>query len=429
MLGKPVPIGYGQLSDEDAGSAAVGVVEGIFTGVRTVDGVAADEYVFFGHAPGQFTSLFIPEGPGLSTGPDYASRVKALPNEYAEVIMPGDDRWIATFGNVLYRDFNSHRYTLAYMFGPRSHLLARPRKVPLVANLWGVEDVGDGTGNVITSLALQVLHFLANFVLQNYTSGAWSIPSFNGYSQLRTSSFGACQTRSATRLGTADGHLGAWLLGWDAIGKTLPELIRIFADHALDLGINKEGQIVADMVDPAKTLNRSIVDVTDVLKRSFRAPRQRTEIASTYVYRYARRYTPALNQQTPVEGSALPPTLQVGQTDWIHEPAPLINATAVSKYGTRKMELNLELTRDPATADDLAAYHDEIRSPGPRTPTFDERLCGTDTDLGFRDELDHFEGVTATGYTDRSLRCEVHELDLQTFNVRKEYLDLDGVSS
>jgi hypothetical protein len=103
------------------------------------------------------------------------------------------------------------------------------------------------------------------------------------------------------------------------------------------------------------------------------------------------------------------------------------DATSVDKYDDQPIDLDMEFVRDQATADAVAALLQATLKLPPTMPSFDERLCGTGTDLGQVDTVTHFEGVTATGYEDRKLRCETHTLDLDELTVKKEYRDIDAL--
>lgn len=429
LVGKPIPIGYGKLSDEELGADAVGVCPAFYTGKRLlpVYGSYWDEYVFFGHAPGAFQSLFVPIGPTLSTGTSYGARTKITPADTAvEYLMPGNATWTSIFGSSApYRDFNGNRYTVCYGFGPRSEL-NRTGQVPLVANLWGIEDVGDGTGDVITSLPRQMCHLLINWVLNNYASGAWlSPPTVNSYSRLKTAGFEAAKTRSEVR--TALGYLGAFILAADGSTVTLTDLARMFYEHGLYLGTNKDGQIIGSAIDPTAASVRSVSDVTDTIAQSFRARRQRSDIRNRVLYRYARRYVPLLQEPTPAEGDALPTSLQIPAPDWNTDNQELTDSGSITKYGTRTMDLSLALTRDQATADDISALHLEVLPAGPMVATYREGLCGTGVELGDNVALTHFEGVASAGYVDRDLRCEVHTVDLDKFETEVQGLDLQNL--
>lgn len=422
LIGRPIPIAYGTLSDESLGLAARGVVPAWFVGKRVVDSFPWDEYVLFGHAPspGGVLGFFGDMGGG--------QRARFLTSmEGVDVLWPGHAGWNAATGSSnLYRDFNGHRYTVIYARGPRSDS-ARNGTIPFTVNIGGIEDVGDGTGNVITSLPLQILHLLINWVIGNYQSGAWlSPPSVQGYSRVKTASFGTVKTRTEARI--TGGHIGAFELAWDGSTKTLRDIARMASDHMIDLGCNKDGQIIASAIDPAATPVRSILDITDTIARTFHARRQRAEIRNRVLYRYSRRYVPELPSTTPPTGDALPPALTIPEPAWETDNQVVSDSGSITKYGTRTKDLSLELTRDQATADDLAAWQLELLAAGPTVATYREGLCGTNVDLGDVVELTHFEGPTASGYADRVLRAEVHTLDIDALQVEVQGLDTTGLS-
>lgn len=427
LLGKPVPVGYGALTDEPLGVAAEGVAPATFVGLRTVGGFDWHEFVVFGHAPsGGVLSVFGDYGPGgIGVRSKYSDDMYGV-----NVLAPGHEpSWTAVTGDANpYRDYNGNRYTVFYARGPSaySHITGR---VPFAVNIGGVEDVGDGSGLMIDGLARQVLHLLINFIFGNYTSGAWLAPPVvpgDLYSRINTASFEAIQTFSETYV--SGGYQGAFIVGSNGESAILQDILRdVILSMGADYGINKDGQLVASVIDPNAALNRAIVDITDVIKQSFRARRRRDELKNTITYRYGKRYVPPVTRPTPAEGVGLPadPRLTISG-DWQTE-ATISDATSIAKYGERPLDLELPMVRDDATADAVAALALEALRLGPTKVGFSERLCGTGTDLGSRDTVTHFEGVTATGFTDRSIRCEEHTLNLDALTVEKNYRDLDPI--
>jgi hypothetical protein len=429
LIGKPVPIGYGKLSDEALGSEATGVVPASFVGQRYLDGFWWDEWVVFGHAaPGGIISTF--GGMPTSSFGGTGQRFKTTEDIYGvDIVAPGHAYWATVTGSTnLYRDYNGNRYTVFYARGPRSYA-AQTGSIPWAVNVGGCEDVGDGTGLLIDGLFRQILHLFTNFVFGNYTSGAWlSPPVVPGdlYSRIKTSTLEALQTLSA--LYVASGFQGAFVLGADGATRTLPELLRTAAvSGGFDYGINKEGQLIASMINPGAAMNRAIVDVTDTIARSFRARRRRDLLKNTIKYRYAQRYVQPVTRVTPAEGTPLPAANPIAmRTDWT-EATPLTDGPSTGKYGERVLDLEMAFVRDATTADAVVGLALAALKTGPTIAGFKERLCGTGTDLGDRDTLTHFEGVTATGYTARSMRCESHTLDLDGFNIEKDYRDLTPI--
>lgn len=430
LIGKPVPLLYGLVSDESDGLDAVGRVPCQFVGRRYIPyyGNYWDEFVVCAHAVKQVQSVFFPIGPGLSTGPSVSARVKvtAADNPQSEILFPGTSFWNTVMGTTqTYVEYNGNRYTSIFGFGPRS-TLARTGQTPLVANVAGIEDVGDSSGTLITSLHRQLLHLLVNFIFGNYSSGAWLAPPVvpgDLYSRINTASFEALATLSEQYVD--GGFKGAFILGSKGEAFTFQELLRRAAlSGGYDYGINKDGQLFASMVNPLATLNRAIRDVTDVIKQSFRARRRRDQLANTVKYRYAKRYVDPLPNPTPDEGIFLYPENVAPDTEFEIYDQVQSDATSVAKYGDRVFTLDLEMVSDPSTADALAALKLATLKDGPTIVGFTERLCGTSTELGARDTVTHFEGITSAGYVDRSLRCELHTLDPDALNVEKDYRDL-----
>jgi hypothetical protein len=388
-----------------------------------------DEFVFFAHAAaGNPLALFAPitPFPGLSTSPGRIKYTAATLPVATDWLVPWHTEWAIAFGHTgAYRDFNGRRVFPIYGRGPSGDL-ARTGQVPVVLNVGGVEDVGDGSGNLIDSLPLQILHLLINFVLQDYQSGAWlAAPLVNGYSRVNSTSFVNAKAQTEARI--SGGHIGAFLLGWNQEGETLRQLNRRFYEHGIYLGDNKDGQLIGSAIDPGAAPVRHISDITDTIKGSFHAGVQRDVIQNLYNYRYGRLYTPPLPEPVPTTGDAMPVGLRRPQRDWEVDDQQITDGTS----GKRAMELDFELTRDQATADDLAALHEEVLgNPGPTEAGFREGLCGTNIDLGDNVTLDHFEGISTTGWTGRLIRCERHELYLDgdvAFQVGIEGLDVEDL--
>lgn len=449
-VGQPVGVGYGMLTDENAASPPnpIGVVPFTFTQRRVlpVSGFTVDEYVAYAHAPAPGDwALFIPEGPGLSVGTDFPSRIRiTAASGYAEYIFPGTTRWEFEFGPTApnYRDFNGRRYTVCYAFGPRSDL-NRTGRVPLVGNIPGIEDVGNGTGDVITDLFEQVLHALVNWFLPDtpYQSGTWlNVPTVGDgaelYSRLDVPSFRAVQTYSASLMGgsPSTGFQGAWIMGGEAPTYTLQTFLEtVLKNSRAKAGIDRHGRLFLSMLDPDAALTRSVSDVTDVIEKSFKARRRRDLVRNVVKSRYQRRYAAPLSRATPAESVVLHPQNTESTTDWIidnqRSPAEGVSTPSIAKYGEQIEDISLELVRDEATHDAIVdlVLDEQGQGQAPLVNEFKEGPCGTLIDLGDRIELDHFEGVTATGYTNRSMQCQMHALNMDEWTVQMEHRDLEGI--
>ncbi len=425
MLGKPVPILYGALSDEDA-AVPEGVVPWVFTGrVPFVSrgGQLWDEYICAGHALGAWQSHFVAAGGGLSTGTSYPSRVQIGPTSgLVEVAWPGTTWWADEFGTATTITRNGRVYSAMYMFGPRSDL-SRNGQVPHVSNLWGIDENGDGTGRVITDLYRQFLHLLINWVFGNYQSGVWLSPPTVGsspglYSRIKTTTFEALKTLRDSQI--AGGVPGAFILGHGGEALTFGQLLALFARNGhFDYGPNRHGQLIASAIDTGATINRRLGPPATVFEGSYKAKRQRDLVRNVVNYHLARRYVPPLSGGTPEPGDLLPKTTTQVNPDWqiavegLDAPR---DAPSIIKYGERPEDIDFELIRDEDTAAAIVQMVLDENATPPVHATFTEGECGVDTDLGDVDTLAHFDALSSDA---RAIRCQVHQLDLDTFAVTK----------
>jgi hypothetical protein len=425
MLGKPVPILYGALSDEEA-ETPIGVVPWTFTQrvpFASRGGQLWDEYIAASHDIGAWQSHFVASGGGLSTGTPYPSRVQiTAASGLVEVAWPGTSWWAAEFGSARTITRNGRTYLAMYMFGPRSDL-SRSGQVPHVSNLWGIDENGDGTGRVIDDLYRQFLHLLINFVFGNYQSGAWLAPPTVGsspglYSRIDTTTFEALKTLRDSQI--AGGVLGAFILGHGGEALTFGQLLALFARNGhFDYGPNRHGQLIASAIDTGAPINRVLGPPATVFEASYKAKRQRDLVRNIVNYHVARRYVPPLAGGTPAEGELLPKTTTQVNPDWLVSVEGLDaprDAPSVTKYGERPEDVDFELIRDEDTAAAIAQMILDENATPPVHVAFTESECGVDTDLGQVDTLAHFDALSNDP---RALRCQVHQLDLDTFAVTK----------
>lgn len=93
------------------------------------------------------------------------------------IFAPGQAGWIEAHPYVDVTGSNGvvRRYTLVYMTGPDGSAVAAGTSV-ISFDIDGIEDVGDGSGSLITDLAFQYQHCLEQFVFQDYQTGSWASP-------------------------------------------------------------------------------------------------------------------------------------------------------------------------------------------------------------------------------------------------------------
>lgn len=424
MVGKSVPVGYGLLSDEQA-LVPQGVVPFVYTGQRALtnafEGQLFYEFVAFGHPAGWRGSLFVPSGGGLSTGTSYPSRVRITPaSGMADWIFPGTDFWTAEFGATNYRVFNGRAYEVVYGIGSSAYLAATS-KVPLCGNYGGFTDGSNGSGNVLTSLKQQFLSLLANWVFGDYESGApLDLPTVGSGGDL----YSRIDTDSLASISDVE---GAFIIGANGEGWTLDQLMTQFAVnlHA-EYGVNRNGQIFWTQLDLTPVINRTVRGLSDVEQRSFKTKRHRELVKNVVKWQCGRRYVQPFTQGTPEEGALMPVSNVMPSTEWITDNQQLPAGTpptsaSITKYDQLVESVSFEMIRDPVVAEGIAQKILDENETAPIYTEFVEGPCGTDTDLGDVDTVDHYDALTESG---RNLRCEKHTLDLDTFTVKKDCRDV-----
>jgi hypothetical protein len=86
-----------------------------------------------------------------------------------------------------------------------------PKEFPITCDVQGIENVGDGSGSLITNPVTQVEHALENFVYGDYRSGLW----LTSQAPIDASSFGAAAT-----FATNEGYQGAMYIQESQDGRT-----------------------------------------------------------------------------------------------------------------------------------------------------------------------------------------------------------------
>lgn len=428
QIGKPVPIGYGLLSDEFRGANAIGVIPAIFVGARRLnDGLDWDEYVLFGHAAASWQSVFASDlrdvalwdPASLGHGPR-PIKMDLSVIEGTEFLVPGYPGWNAIVGSDPFVDHNGHRYAVIYVRGQRS-LDARSGECPITVNGAGVESVGDGSGTMIDEGWLQVQHFINNWWIQSYQTGNWfSIPTVNGsYSRIAALSFAAANAATATRLGGSPsvGYKGGWMLGEN--GKQAPiatAMAQLARDFDGEFGIDRYGRLIADVIDAGKASVRKFIDTQgDIVEGSFDANRVIAKQNNRVTIKFERNYVPDSRPDSARTGI-------LWYSDFYGTTVDLLDATSKAAIKEER-ELKLEgwSLRDTATAADSGAKKLARRKDGPIYTQFRTNLCGDDVDLGDNFKVTSQEGMDSTGWTGKLHRCEAI-----TYYLDEDMVELEG---
>jgi hypothetical protein len=408
---KPTPLCYGSLSDEDQGADAVGVVQAIYT-QQTSQFYPdlprnLDFYLVCLGAVKNIQSVFGADY--LTGGAEPTTRAKLPTSAWGSWAwaphMPG---W--PFADQ-YVEANGKRYTAILL--DQSHIvstLAREGRIPLTVNLCGYENVGDATGTMISSLERQFLHFLINFVFNDYDgSGDWetTIPTLGAYSAIDTATFEATKTAGAAMV--SGGVTGAFVVAHDLRQRTVRDLVEQFClSGGFDLGVNRYGQLMLTRLDTTATASGATTrtDLADVVKNSFSIKPAVDEVVSIVPYVYARNYLSALSDLNPDVGTRTPRDPYDGA--WLSGQLTVDDGSG----GTAKAKVQeFEMVRDATIAEWLATATLDLRSKARMTAEWSERLGATALELGDLTKLTNYKGTGASGWTARRVQVRRHRLD------------------
>jgi hypothetical protein len=386
--GRPQPIIYGEQSDDyawslDAARTPVGILPVIYVGpANTISaaGIPGGEWEAFliaGHAISCVQSVF------ASNLEDSPGSVRMSTDTYgSEFLLPGIDADL--YYDITGSDGVTERVCLMFATGDRAtaHIEGQ---VPITINVAGIEDVGDGSGDTITEIALQFQHFLSCFVVQNYLTGVWgSLPTFgDGTTKVRTSSFSAVNAIHAARLGTSLGYIGGLYIGDQKPARDWAKEFQQGGD--MRLGVNHQGQLLVTTLDHTQSTT-GLTEFTaqdDMVTQSFQIDPQISEIFNVYTYEYG--VEPATGRK-----SGLAQTIR--------------HLESITNHGERIAQASVNrCTNRKATADDVANRALLESYDAPTDVSFDLDLRGTALTLGQIVKATHYQGIGPLGWTDRNL--------------------------
>jgi hypothetical protein len=398
---RPIPIIYGEVSDDytwslDPARIPAGIVPCIHVGpAHTINGLSAywpevdiQAFLVCGHAVTGIPSWF-----GSNVNPDGAGSVRMDPGTAGvDFYVPGESGWRAPtdYIDVVGSDGVTRRMTFILARGPRSDDAVSGR-VPITCNVCGIESVGDGSGTLITDLAWIVQHFLAYFVLQDYTTGSWgAVPAFSdGTPKVRTSSFDAAQALHEERVHESSSQAIPGYQGDVFIGQQRPSrewLTDLMRGADLRLGVNHHGQIVAVSIDDVPVL----ADLETVTAEAHILDEQQFRVV------------PALSEIINVQDFECGVEPATGRL--AHPRRTIHDDLSIAYHGRRHGNAWTVLTtRVLPTAEDVVGRR-VARSGDPRPYVeFPLDLQGLDLTLGQLIRVTHHEGIGEFGWTDRVL--------------------------
>jgi hypothetical protein len=282
----------------------VGAFEPVYVGDVVIGGVSYVELLVSGAAIEGIDEIYLHEG----------ETVTELSHTDADLLVPGTAAWTAAFGLAPYRDVagtdgQARRRVAIYAKGDladqiRAHYGVEGITLPegvepahLQLNLRGVEDVGNGSGEVITDQYQQDLWVWNHLILggpEGYLTGEWSSPPMfpeESYGvpdvcMVNRPSFCALTTLRRGQL-PPDGYVGARVIGGQEPRLTVREWIgRMCRSGQYRVGPNRFWQVQAQPLVP--TLDLSTLPRIRQVEAGTGAPIKRTShLVNVLNYTYA----------------------------------------------------------------------------------------------------------------------------------------------
>lgn len=313
-----------------------------------------------------------------------------------------------------YRDIGGRRYTLLYVRGPDADLAASGAR-PITLNVEGVEDVGDGSGDLIAALPLQELHFLQNVGFvdastpEGWLAGAWlDSPTFatdpapedtDVVAQIDEASFRAARDVLEARL--AGASVGGGIIGNRGEWLTLREVLaRFHVSGGYDVGINRKTQYFATAFDdrPAAFDDALVLtEAREIDKDSFSIDEVDAEHWNARPFAYGYDWA---------------------RGEW-REQSEISDAPSIARYGLTRRAPLLELyfLRPQAIVEDRVARELARTVDPPRRVRLRTPGVGFSLELGDPVLVTHGDGVGAAGWTEQPCRVIRHIAQPATLGV------------
>lgn len=380
-----------------------GLVPVVYVGLRSVDGADRHEFLVCGHALKAILGVY-------QAGIRLDDATVA-----ADFLIPGTAEWTAAVGADVFRDFNGRRYTVIYATSGTSRGdKAASGEEPITLNVQGIEDAGDGTGDLITAIALQYRHALQNWLIGDYQSGAWlaspTMPDDPELSQLDEASFDAVAEIHADRL--EGGYPGAFMLGGRNDFLSLRNAIAEFnVNGDCYSGFNRKTQFAIKAISESLELlenAREFTQATDIFDGSFSTPDFVSEMFNVVPYAFARDYRTN------------------AAAEFLENPDPKRSEDSIDNYEVERtaQKVQLKMIRDAEVAADIASRRLYRTEDPPRLVIFETGLRGLNVELGDVIAVTHEDGIGEDGWTRRPVFVIRHEFDPETFKVRIEGYDV-----
>jgi hypothetical protein len=426
----PVPIIYGAISDLsitggiDSGD---GQCPSIYVGMYVLsDARTYHKWVLCGHAVKSIDGLYTDNGDsGVGTNP--ASQIGDLSVQAGiggDWVVPGYALWTSLLGADTFEDINGNRYTTFYgLVGNKLADVAagfyKPdgakNTPPLALNVQGIEDQGDGSGALITNLHAQYLHLLQNWILGNYTSGAWlTSPAFQDdplLAQIDELSFASASDTAAIRV--PGGYRGDFIIGWSTFDGnsqsqpkfwTVRDLVAAMNMSAdVDSGFNRKMQFMVSMEHETIsdiTEGTIVDDIQDIFDQTFSIEDRLAEQFNDYRWFHTEDYFKRsiigwrFQDQTKDDDS-----IAGYQEDKL---APDLMFYMIRGFNRASDYAPYE--QGTLTAQDVIFRRLRRTKNPPRYATFTMGFAGNNFELGDIILVTHFDGIGPSGWSARPVR-------------------------
>lgn len=434
----PEPRIYGshrRIPDVNPASPNGFVVVPTYLGTMDVTGDAYHVWLIAGHACTDIPFLRVDDDATGDEGSDWL--IPHHTNHDAAFGAPYCDFASATFGNM-------RRYTL--LFGKVTDMFAEPDAMTdpdacasghkqLTVAVEGVEDIGDGTGELMLDRLQQYKHWLINDVAHRgadcYQSGDWlenpewdlfdgPVPIVDEDSFDAASAIGVLRLPAVTG-SPADqaGYIGAAIIGAQAADRS--SVRRWIAEWnrscGVRFGITHLGQMRATMLHPTQAIKdaaRLYTDVSEILRDSF-----------------------GTDVQWPEQANRIPFKSDYEHATSVWKTTDTASADgSIAGYGRA---IDGEVREYPFAPGITAAYHlarleSLVCAHPPRIVTFEDTIGpdALDDSLGYRDLGDylrfrHFDAVSNSFSEIRLGQIVRHQVNAGARTVQVDVLDCDDL--
>lgn len=371
---------------------AKGVVPLIHVGTELIGGTRYQRLLVCGHAVKAVIDVFKSRGDAAGAGRDSAGerdaadnilKVQAAEEDSGAWLIPGRSNYPGD--PVTFRDIGGRRYTIVYT-------TEFPLPDQILANVLGVEDIGDGTGVLIENVLQQFKHWAVNFGIGNYQTGVWELtPGFDqdGKPLVDLESFDTADAVTKQRV-APDGYRGAGVVGNEGEFTSLRTAIARWAlSSDVNAGFDNNSALVVSILSEFADLSTTKIfsDTDRIAAGSLSIKDLQDQQFNKVVYAFQYRWAPGSGRSAGGTFSRR-----------YDQEVTVIDQTSIDLFSDtgdalESPALNLRFIRDPIVAADIAGrYLVRVKDP-PRRVKFRTNLGGTDVDLGDIIRVTHPEGI------------------------------------